>query len=825
MVYTNLEVEKIVSNNPSVTEIVVPDGVTEIGELAFTDASKTLEKVVLPDSVVKIGKYAFRFCKNLKSINFPSKLEEIESGAFLGTGIKSVELPASFKRFNGFDAFASCKDLEHVVLNENIEHLGKQFIDCSSLKEISIPESLANDNFVFLRCNSLEKITLPKNMTEIPKEAFSYSSALKKIEIPAGVRKIGATAFAGAAFESIDLPAELTEIGASAFLDCKLTSIKFPKSLKKIDFNAFKGNSIQNVDFPPDIEEAGGFAGTPIKTVEVPEGVSEIGTSAFMDCKNLESIKLPKQLKYKEEKYVDYFGEEKTRNIGGIYNEAFAGCEKLCSIDLPENLKDMPDGLFKDCKSLKSVKIPADVTSIHRDVFKNCTSLEEIEIPENVMTPGYEMFAGTGIKKLNWLSVAPVQNSELHRMTKLEEAYINASSIEKDAFLTAKTEPTCPLKKLTIGIGTEKIEDAAFAYLDDLSEICIEEGNKKYAFDSGCIYAKGTKRLIRAIPVGEKDGKPFYQITDKVKAIGASAFSLSVENAIVEFKGKIEKISDMAVDGFSKSNWTKEKTPAGATGGARTVYDAMNLAQAKAEKLDTIKKVSTDAILSSAFDSWKYGYEKCNGYSPARTVYKVKLPFDASFIINMKPKPTQKDIQSVTDAMNELNKLVQENADELVLFEKVRELSINSEISLVISGSDVKNLFEFAGTSLRFNEPRTTFVSSEGVLPESFIEKDIASFFAGSNLEYQTLIIPPQEGQGSSVMNKVQISIRKDNAVFVYKANWTIFDKHKAALFVNARDLLKELLELIKTSSVQEIKSTIASDKRFYNTHIMVFSV
>ena len=59
MEYTKLDVEKIVANNPSITEIVVPKGVTEIGEGAFIDASNTLEKVVLPDSVVKIGKQAF----------------------------------------------------------------------------------------------------------------------------------------------------------------------------------------------------------------------------------------------------------------------------------------------------------------------------------------------------------------------------------------------------------------------------------------------------------------------------------------------------------------------------------------------------------------------------------------------------------------------------------------------------------------------------------------------------------------------------------------------------------------------------------------------
>jgi len=885
MEYTKLDVEKIVANNPSITEIVVPDGVTEIGEGAFYDAKNTLEKVVLPESLVKIGKQAFAFCQKLTAIDLPAHLTEIAENAFQECGLKSIVCPKGLKKIDSYAfgqckslesvvlpdsvvkigkqafahcekltaidlpgnlveiddrafqecglkslvcpkglkkidsyAFGHCKSLESVELNEEIESIKDAFPFCSALKEIKLPESLANGEFSFPSCTALEKVELPKGLTEIPNSAFSHCSSLKKIDIPAGVKKINFGAFVSAALESVVLPEGLEEIGDSAFFKCKLTAIELPKSLKKIESSAFSGNNIESVAFPSGIEKIDGFDCTPLKSVEIPDGVSEIGRFAFASCKNLESVKLPKELIYKEEKYIGWQNKEETRILGGIGDSAFSGCEKLTSIELPENLDMIQSNTFEGCASLKSIKIPASVKAIYSKAFKGCTALEEIEIPATVEKASNEIFLDSGVKKIRWLSKAEIMTGALKDMGSLEEAELNGATIEKFAFPGAgRTNKDCPLKKITIGKDTEKIEDSAFAYLDKLSEISVDAENKKYAFDSGCLYAKGTKRLIRAVPVGEKDGKPLYQITDKVKAIGANAFPKSVENAVVEFLGKIEKVSDKAVDGFSKSSWKKEFTPDGATGGAKTVYDAMNFVNAKEAKIEAVKKASADALVQVALSDWQYGYDECDGYSPARKVYRVKLPFGASFIVNMKMKPTQKDAQTVFDAINSLKPI---STDEFVLFEKLRELSEQSEMSLKPPASgNGKYLIEFSGDRNSYNDSKNTFVSSEGVPSDSFIEKDIESFFAGTKLEYQLLLKAEKDSNGNAKMPSVQIAIKKDDKIVVFKfREWKIFargkdDNGNVRNYLDIRHGLQNIIALVQKNDGDDIAAALALDK------------
>lgn len=61
-------------NGTLVSELVIPDGVTSIGEHAFYRC-KSLTSVVIPDSVTEIGEYAFESCTNLKTVYNRSTLE------------------------------------------------------------------------------------------------------------------------------------------------------------------------------------------------------------------------------------------------------------------------------------------------------------------------------------------------------------------------------------------------------------------------------------------------------------------------------------------------------------------------------------------------------------------------------------------------------------------------------------------------------------------------------------------------------------------------------------------------------------------------------
>ena len=53
--------------------VVVPDGITQIGNSAFCDCSR-ISSITLPDSVKSIGVDAFYGCALLTSINIPEGL-------------------------------------------------------------------------------------------------------------------------------------------------------------------------------------------------------------------------------------------------------------------------------------------------------------------------------------------------------------------------------------------------------------------------------------------------------------------------------------------------------------------------------------------------------------------------------------------------------------------------------------------------------------------------------------------------------------------------------------------------------------------------------
>ncbi len=89
--------------NTSLTGIDIPWTVTSIGHHAFAD-NKLLEDVALPPEVEIIDMCTFQNCLSLKGVKLPRTLCQIESEAFKGTALQSVELPEGI-RYIAHDAF------------------------------------------------------------------------------------------------------------------------------------------------------------------------------------------------------------------------------------------------------------------------------------------------------------------------------------------------------------------------------------------------------------------------------------------------------------------------------------------------------------------------------------------------------------------------------------------------------------------------------------------------------------------------------------------------------------------------------------------------
>lgn len=90
------------SGNMTLKNIVIPEGVTEIGEMAFYSCM-FLESVVFPSSLKKIGKMAFMSCRALKKAELLDGIEEIGDHAFGATNnLKEMRLPDSLQTVNKY---------------------------------------------------------------------------------------------------------------------------------------------------------------------------------------------------------------------------------------------------------------------------------------------------------------------------------------------------------------------------------------------------------------------------------------------------------------------------------------------------------------------------------------------------------------------------------------------------------------------------------------------------------------------------------------------------------------------------------------------------
>ncbi len=90
-----------------VKRIIIGDGVTTIGQLAF-DGCSSLTSVTIPNSVTTIGDGAFAGCSSLTSVTMPNSVTTIGDNAFSGcTSLTSVTIPNSVTTIKEY-AFYNC---------------------------------------------------------------------------------------------------------------------------------------------------------------------------------------------------------------------------------------------------------------------------------------------------------------------------------------------------------------------------------------------------------------------------------------------------------------------------------------------------------------------------------------------------------------------------------------------------------------------------------------------------------------------------------------------------------------------------------------------
>ena len=215
------EFPPIFSWNNSVTSVIIPNGVTSIGNGAFAGC-KNLTSITIPSSVTSFGHNAFYNCTSLTSVTIPNGVTSIGGSAFnTCSALASITIPNGVTNI-GDDVFLDCTALASVTIPNSVTRIGNgAFYGCTSLTSINIPNSVTSIGYVaFASCTSLTSVTLPNSVTSIGDSVFSDCTALASVTIPNSVTSIGQNAFFGCtSLTSVTMPVsyigQTTQIGMS----------------------------------------------------------------------------------------------------------------------------------------------------------------------------------------------------------------------------------------------------------------------------------------------------------------------------------------------------------------------------------------------------------------------------------------------------------------------------------------------------------------------------------------------------------------------------------------------------------------------------------
>lgn len=361
-------------------EIVVPDGVEEIGYGAFS-GNPNLRKLSLPNSIVYMGDYPIYEWDGInhpydKTIYYRGTIEDWTNIELYDRSVEDAftvqfEEGSISEAAKGYELYLLCLrgenptglvisgysgDETELAIPSKIS--GWDVIQINAglnednqpafgrlVKKIVVPDSVTTiGGGVFANMKSLEEVYLGNGVSQIEVGTFRECQSLRKVVLGDSVSDIGDSAFVGCTdLEEIEIGANVKTIGATAFRGCT--------SLAKVTFNGV---------------------------------LTSIGNCAFADCTSLKEVTIP---------YVAEVGER-----------IFSNCTALETVTIGGGWYRIPYEMFSGCSMLTEVNLPS-VSAIGERAFCGCASLTELIIPGVVYVEGDfvindSSFAGSGVKEI-----------------------------------------------------------------------------------------------------------------------------------------------------------------------------------------------------------------------------------------------------------------------------------------------------------------------------------------------------------------------------------------------------------------------------------------
>ena len=204
--------------------LVIPstyDGYSVLGLAPrFLSDSTALQTVTISEGVATIGAFAFSGCGNLRCIELPSSLVEVQPAAFTVDG--KISLYGSSK----LSEIKVASDNGRFYVNEGILVDGMSqtaIVAVRNVTSVNLPDSVVSIGMrCFSGCSKLKKIYCGTNLEAIEKEAFLFCRKLKTISLQdTQIRAVAIKAFSGCdSLPQIEFPNTLEELSVHSFRWC-----------------------------------------------------------------------------------------------------------------------------------------------------------------------------------------------------------------------------------------------------------------------------------------------------------------------------------------------------------------------------------------------------------------------------------------------------------------------------------------------------------------------------------------------------------------------------------------------------------------------------
>ena len=655
------------------TEVVIPAGVTSIGNNVFAGCSD-LTTVTIPNSVTNIGFGAFHGCYDLVNVSIPNNVTSIDGDAFYACcSLTNITIPASVTSI-GRNVFLECSSLTSFTVDtENLEYKsisgmlmtkdGSTIISVPpAITAVTIPEGVTSiGDAAFYGCRGLTNVTIPDGVLNIGSSAFQSCSGLVGMIIPDSITFLGYQAFYGcSSLKHVTLSENMKYIGRNTFDYCReLTEVMIPAGVTQIQYNAFsRCYNLTNVTFCGNAPEIGAsvFEAVSLNCVAyVKRGSTGWGVDIPGTWNGI-------RIEYADDEPEP---EPKWTIVDGVLTAVdLNGCT---DVTIPNSVTSIGDMVFNGCTGLKNVTIPNSVTNIGYVAFYACTGLTGITIPDSVTSIAHSAFincsrltsfsvaaGNTKYKSISGLlltkdgslliavpggvssvvipnGVKCIGSCAFEGCFSLVDLSIPDSVTEIRAYAFNHCSS---LQEVVISSSITNIEYAAFSGCSSLMSFTVDPWNAEYKSVSGLLLTKDGSLLV-AVPGGLANVTIPYSVTDigngafdgchnitsitipdSVKNIGGDAFCYCSSLTNVIISSGVRSIGGFAF--YLCTGLSSVTIPA-------SIVDIGEYAFASCEGLTNIVFAGNAPTVSeSAFSSVG---ERCVAYvSPSSTGWGVDIP-------------------------------------------------------------------------------------------------------------------------------------------------------------------------------------------------------